>query len=97
MIKEDIKQDEMDKEIYSEKEENITSLEMKNLKEIVKNYSDVKNKEKLKENCKKAIEEFDKDPQIKRDSLSDPECRMMKNKKEFFELDYNLQLTRRIK
>ena len=93
MIKEDIEQDEKDKEGYEDKEENITCLEMKNLKEIVKNYRDVKNKEKLKENCKRAIEEFDKDPQIKRASLSDPECRMMKNKKGFFELDYNVQFT----
>lgn len=93
MIKEDIEQDERDEEVYDMKEENITYLEMKNLKEIVKNYRDVKNKEKLKENCKKAIEEFGKDPQIKRASLSDPECRMMKNKKGFFELDYNVQFT----
>jgi len=92
MIEEDIEQDETDKESY-DKEENITSLEMKNLKAIVKNYRNVKNKEKLKENCKKAMEEFDKDPQIKRASLSDPECRMMKNKKGFFELDYNVQFT----
>ena len=93
MIKEDIEQDEIDKGSYDKKEENITDLEMKNLKEIVKNYRDVKNKEKLKENCKKAIGEFDKDPQIKRVSLSDPECRMMKNKKGFFELDYNVQFS----
>jgi len=93
MIKEDIEQDEIDRESYDEKEENITDLEMKNLKEIVKNYRNVKDKEKLKENCKKAAEEFDKDPQIKRVSLSDPECRMMKNKKGFFELDYNVQFT----
>src|SRR3989338_6215735 len=93
MIKEDIEQDEIDKESYEEKEENITNLEMKNLKEIVKNYRNVKNKEKLKENCKEAMKEFDKDPQIKRVSLSDPECRMMKNKKGFFELDYNVQFS----
>ena len=93
MIKEDIEQDEVDKESCAGKEENITGLEMKNLKEIVKNYRDVKNKEKLKEKCQKAAEEFDKDPQIKRASLSDPECRMMKNKKGFFELDYNVQFT----
>ena len=91
MIEEDIKQDEIDKEIYGDKEENKTNLEMKNLKGIVENYRKVKNKEKLKENCKKAIEEFDKDSLIKRVSLSDPECRMMKNKKGFFELDYNVQ------
>ena len=93
MIKEDIEQDEIDKESYEKKEENITNLEMKNLKGIVKNYRSTKNKEKLKENCKKAVEEFDKDPQIKRVSLSDPECRMMKNKKGFFELDYNIQFS----
>ena len=93
MIKEDIEQDEIDRESYDNKEENITGLEMKNLKEIAKNYRDVKNKEKLKENCKKAVEEFDKGPQIKRVSLSNPECRMMKNKKGFFELDYNVQFS----
>ncbi len=91
MIKEDIEQDE--KENCENKEENITDLEMKNLKEIVKNYRKIKNKEKLKENCKIASKEFDKDSQIKRVSLSDPECRMMKNKKGFFELDYNVQFT----
>jgi len=93
MIEEDIKQDEIDKEIYGEKKENITDIEMKNLQGIVKSYREVKDKEKLKENCKKAIEEFDKDSQIKRVSLSDPECRMMKNKKGVFELDYNTQFT----
>jgi len=93
MIEEDIQQDEIDKEIYGEKEENITDIEIKNLKGIVKSYREIKDKEKLKENCKKAIEEFDKDPQIKRVSLSDPECRMMKNKKGVFELDYNPQFT----
>lgn len=93
MIEEDVKQDEIDKEIYGDKEENKTNIEMKNLKMIVENYRKVKNKEKLKENCKKAIEEFDKDSQIKRVSLSDPECRMMLNKKGVFELDYNPQFT----
>jgi len=93
MIEEDIKQDEIDKEIYGEKEENIIDIETKNLKGIVKSYREIKDKEKLKENCKKAIEEFDKDSQIKRVSLSDPECRMMKNKKGVFELDYNTQFT----
>jgi len=91
MIEEDVKQDEIDKEIYGDKEENKTNLEIKNLKMIVKNYRKIRDKEKLKENCKKAIEEFNKDSQIKRVSLSDPECRMMKNKKGVFELDYNPQ------
>src|SRR3989339_1181359 len=93
MIEEDIQQDEIDKEVYGGKEESITDIEIKNLKGIVKNYRKVKDKEKLKDNCKRAIEEFDKDSLIKRVSLSDPECRMMKNKKGVFELDYNPQFT----
>jgi len=93
MMEEDIQQDEIDKEVYGEKEENITDIEIKNLKAIVKNYREVKDKKKLKENCKKAVEEFTKDSMIKRVSLSDPECRMMKNKKGVFELDYNPQFT----
>jgi len=93
MIEEDIKQDEVDKESYGEQEENIINLEIKNLKGIVKNYHQIKDKEKLKEKCRKAKEEFGKDSEMKRVSLSDPECRMMKNKKGFYELDYNPQFT----
>src|SRR3989338_1864939 len=44
MIEEDVKQDEMDKEIYGNKEENKTNLEIKNLKMIVENYHKIKNK-----------------------------------------------------
>ena len=93
MIEDDIKQDEVDKESYEEKEENITNLEIKHLKAIVQNYRQIKDKEKLKEKCKKAKEEFEKNSEMKRVSLSDPECRMMKNKKGFYELDYNPQFT----
>lgn len=93
MIKEDIKQDKIDQESYGDNEENLTCLDMKNLKAIVKSYRKVKEKKKVKEKCKKAQEEFEKDPEIKRVSLSDPECRMMKNKKGFYELDYNPQFT----
>jgi len=93
MIEDDINQDEIDKEVYGEKEENITNLEIKNLKEIVKNYRQIRDKEKLKEKCRKAKEEFEKGSEMKRVSLSDPECRMMKNKKGFYELDYNAQFS----
>ena len=93
MIEEDIKQDEIEGEICGCKEENLTNLEIKNLRGIVKTYRDSKNKEKIKEKCNNAKMEFDKDTQIKRVSLSDPECRMMKNKKGFFEMDYNVQFT----
>ena len=93
MIEEDIKQDELDKEIYGDKEENITNLENKNFKELVRNYRKQKNKKRLKEICKKTKEEFQKDLEMKRASLTDPECRMMKNKKGNSELSYNAQFT----
>jgi len=93
MIEEDIQQDEVDKELFGGKEENIMDIEIKNLKMMVRSYREMKNKEKLKENCKKALTELDKDSSIKEVSLSDPECRMMQNKKGFFELDYNVQFT----
>ena len=93
MIEEDIKQDEIDKEIYGDKEETLTNLEVRNLKGIVKAYRKSKNKEKLKENCRKAKEECEKDPKMKRVSLSDPECRMMKHNGGNYELSYNAQFT----
>jgi len=93
MIEEDIKQDEIDEKISEGKEENLTNLETKNLKEIVKKYRNNKNKEKLKEKCNKAREEIKKLDEKKRVSLTDPECRMMKGKKGNNELAYNTQFT----
>ena len=93
MIEEDIKQDEMDEKISDGKEENLTNLETKNLREIVKKYKNNKNKEKLKEKCNKAKEEIKKLDEKKRVSLTDPECRMMKGKRGINELAYNTQFT----
>jgi len=93
MIEEDIKQDELDKEIYGDNEENVANLENKNFKELVRNYRKQKDKKRLKEICKKTKEEFQKDSEMKKASLTDPECRMMKNKKGNSELSYNAQFT----
>jgi transposase len=93
MIENDIKEDETDKEIYGLKEENLTSMDTKNLKEIVKCYRKNKNKEELKKNCKRAKEEFIKDTKIERVSLTDPECRIMSHKDGSYKPSYNAQLT----
>ncbi|MFH1511300.1 MAG: transposase [Candidatus Woesearchaeota archaeon] len=93
MIEEDIKQDEIDEKMYWEKEENLTNLEDKNLREIVKVYRKNKNKAGLKKKCVQAKGEFQKDFEMKRVSLTDPDCRMMQNKKGTSELDYNVQFT----
>lgn len=93
MVEEDIKQDEADAERYGEKEENLTTLENKNINEIVRKYRQMKDKEKLREKCATAKGECEKHPDMKKVSLSDPESRMMKNKKGYYELCYNPQFT----
>lgn len=93
MIEEDIKQDEIDKEIYGDKEKNLTNLDKEDLKEIVKTYRNSRNKKKIKNVIEKVKKEFEEDPKTKRISLTDPECRMMQNKKGIFELGYNAQIT----
>jgi len=93
MIEEDIKQDEIDEEIYEDREENLTSLDKENLKEIVKTYRNSKDKKQIKKAIEKVKEEFKEDSKTKTISLTDPECRMMQNKKGVFELGYNAQIT----
>ncbi|MAG02508.1 hypothetical protein CMI42_04165, partial [Candidatus Pacearchaeota archaeon] len=93
MIEEDVRRDKQEEEIYGESEINKTSLETKNLKEIVKTYRKNKDKQGVKEICKAAKEEFKKDEKIKRVSMTDPDCRMMKGKKGNYELAYNTQFT----
>ena len=93
MIEEDIKRDEQEEETYGKSEINKTSLETKNLKEIVKTYRKNKDKQIVKEICKAAKDEFKKDEKIKRVSMTDPDCRMIKGKKGNYELAYNTQFT----
>jgi len=90
MIKEDIKQDEVDK-LLSEKEESLTEMDRRDLKKIVNEYRNAKNKNKIKEKCNKVKEEFEKDSKAKQIPLTDSESRIMQNKKGLYELSYNTQ------
>jgi len=92
MIEEDINQDEIDKKLYSE-EENLTKVDKKNFKGIVRDYQKNKNKKQLKKICERAKEELKKDEIMKQVSLTDPESRMVQNKKGTSELAYNAQFT----
>jgi len=92
MIEDDLQQDEIEKEIY-DKEENLTGLDKISFKEIVGNYKKSKNKKQLKKKSEKAKKELKKDTQMKQVSLTDPDCRMMQNKKGVSELSYNAQFT----
>ena len=93
MIEEDIQKDKDDEKIYQNKEENLTKIDARNMKEIVKNYKRNKNKFLAKERCEKVKEEFGKEEKLKQVSLTDPECRMMKSRHGLMGLAYNAQLS----
>jgi transposase len=92
MTEEDMKQDELDNKI-SEKEDNLTDLDTKDLKEIVRAYRKCKNKEKLKEKWKRAKEEFSKGIELKKVSITDPDCRIVKYNIGASSAVYNTQFT----
>ena len=90
MIEEDIKQDEIDKKLNS-KEENLIEMDRRDLKKIVSEYRNTKDKSKVKEKCEKVKEEFEKDTKAKQIPLTDSESRIMQNKRGLHELSYNAQ------
>jgi len=90
MIEEDIKQDEIDEKMH-EKEENMTEMDKRDFKQIVHEYRNAKDKEKIKEKIEKVKEEAQKDETMANISSTDPECRMMQNKKGLNEFSYNAQ------
>lgn len=90
MIEEDISLDKLDEEMGTS-EENLTKLDKKNLKNLVKEYKKCKNKEQLKEKVAKAKEQFSKEEDLKSVSLSDSESRMMHTKEGTISPSYNAQ------
>jgi transposase len=90
MIEEDISLDKLDKEMEAS-EENLTKLDKKNLKNIVREYKKCKNKGALKEKALKAREELSKEKDLKSVSLSDSESRMMHTKEGTTSPSYNAQ------
>jgi transposase len=90
MVEEDIRQDEIDEKIH-DNEENMTEMDKKDFKQIVNEYRNAKDKEKIKEKMEKVKEEAQKDEKMANISSTDPECRMMQNKKGLNEFSYNAQ------
>ena len=93
MIVEDITQDELDIELYGDKEENLTGMDRKDMKKIVQEYRKRKDKEKVLKTISKAKQEIKDNPKLKKVSLTDIDSRMMQNSKSFFELAYNAQFS----
>ena len=92
MIKEDIEIDEIEEELFGDKEDGLTGVGRRNLKKIVREFDKSKNKKKIKKNIQKAGQEFNTN-NVEEVSLSDSESRIMKNAKSYTEPSYNAQIT----
>jgi len=92
MVDEDIALDELEEQIFGDKEEGLTGIDERDLRRIVRDYRKSENKKKIKKNVGKAKGELEK-YFLKKVSISDPESRMMQNKKGFSELSYNTQVS----
>ncbi|MEK6828011.1 MAG: IS1182 family transposase [Nanoarchaeota archaeon] len=92
MVEEDIALDELEEQIFGDKEEGLTGMDERDLRRIVRDYRKSEDKKKLKKKVKKAKGELEK-YFLKKVSLSDTDCRMMQNKKGFSELSYNSQIS----
>ncbi len=92
MIEEDIALDNFEDELFDNREDGLTGVDRRDLKKIVREYSESENKKKINENLKKAKRELERYG-LKKVSISDPEARMMQTKKKFSELSYNTQLS----
>ena len=92
LIKEDIGTDELEEELFGDKEEGLTGMDKKDIKQIVRDFNKSKNKSRIKENIRKAKKEI-KDTAQKKISLTDSESRMMKTAKSYTEPSYNAQLS----
>jgi len=93
MIEKDIELDELEAKIYGNTEENLTDMDQKDMKRIVEEYKKQKDKNKIKEKLKKVKKEIEHDPAQKKISLTDPESRIMTNKKRNVEPSYNAQFS----
>lgn len=92
MVDDDIALDEIEEQIFGDKEEGLTGIDERDLRRIVRDYRKSEDKKKIKKNVEKAKGELEK-YFLKKASISDPESRMMQNKKGFYELSYNAQLS----
>tara|TARA_Y100000310_G_C20607792_1_gene776414 strand:+ start:128 stop:1528 length:1401 start_codon:yes stop_codon:yes gene_type:complete len=91
MMEEDIRQDELDMELYGDTEEGLTNMDREDMKRIVREYRK-KNSDNVKKRLNEVKEEVKKS-NVKKVSLTDPESRMMQNKSRVTELCYNAQFS----
>ena len=92
MLEEDIALDELEEQIFGDKEENLTGMDERDLRKVVRDNFKAKDKAKLKEKITRAKEELEQN-NLKKVFLSDPESRVMKHAKGYSEPAYNTQFS----
>jgi len=92
MLEEDIALDDLEEQIFENKEEGLTGMNERDLRKIVRENFKNKDKQKLKQKILKAKNELIQN-NLKKVSLTDPDCRMMQQAKKYFELTYNTQFS----
>jgi len=93
MIEEDIALDELEDRLFGDNaNDGLTGIDKRDIKRIVREFNQSKDKKKIKKNIQKAKNELEK-YSLKKVSISDPESRAMQTKKRFSELSYNTQLS----
>jgi transposase len=92
MIEEDTALDELENELFDDREEGLTGIDRRDLKKIVREFRKNEDKQKVKKKINEAKNELEK-YNLKKVSISDPESRAMQTKKRHSELSYNAQLS----
>jgi transposase len=92
MIQEDIEIDNLDEEMYGDSEANLTGRDRKNIRKLLQEFQEKEGKVVV-DKVDKLKKEFEKDPNQKRLSLSDPESRVLRNKHNYLQPTYNAQFS----
>lgn len=92
MMEEDIALDELEEQIFGDKEEGLTGIDERDLRKIVRENFKKKDKTKMKQKIALAKEELEWNG-LKKVSLSDPESRVMQHAKRYSEPAYNPQFS----
>jgi len=92
MMEEDIALDEIEEQIFGDKEEGLTGIDERDLRKIVRENFKRKDKQKLKRKIALAREELEQN-NLDKVSLSDPQSRVMQHAKRYSEPAYNTQFS----
>jgi transposase len=92
MLEEDIALDEIEEQIFGNKEEGLTGMDERDLRKVVRESFKSKDKAKMKQKIVKARKELEQN-NLEKVSLSDPESRVMQHAKRYSEPAYNTQFS----